>query len=94
VSEELADRLYDAGIGSIDDFIEANVQELMEITQLQEPVLLNMQEEGRQQLLAEEFEADSVAEAEQHEALEQEEVSESEDTSELEGQAAAERQGD
>jgi N utilization substance protein A len=54
LTAELADRLYDAGIGSIDEFVEANVQELMEITQLKDSVVEAMQQEGRQQLAAEE----------------------------------------
>ncbi len=58
LTEELADKLYDAGIGSIDEFVDANIQELMDIIHLNESVLVTMQQEGRQQLLAEEVEED------------------------------------
>ena len=81
LTAELADRLYDAGIGSIDEFIEANVQELMEITQLQEAVVEAMQQEGRQQLAAEEVEGDPANDQEREDdpALQDEASGERED---------------
>ncbi len=50
LTEELADSLYDAGINSIEEFLAAGVEELMEVTHLQESVLTMMQQDAQQRL--------------------------------------------
>jgi len=52
LTEDLADSLYDAGINSIEEFVAAGLEELMEVTHLQESVLTTMQLDAQQQLAA------------------------------------------
>jgi N utilization substance protein A len=53
VTVELADSLYDVGINSLEEFLSAGIDELMEVTHLQESVLATMQLDAQQQLTAE-----------------------------------------
>jgi N utilization substance protein A len=53
LTAELADSLYDVGINSIEEFVAAGIEELMEVTQLQESVLTMMQQDAQLQLMAE-----------------------------------------
>jgi transcription termination/antitermination protein NusA len=55
---ELADSLYDVGINSIEEFLAAGLEELMEVTHLQESVLTLMQQDAQQLLTAGEDEND------------------------------------
>lgn len=50
LSEELADRLYEAGITSLDEFAEAPLEELQGLTRLAPESLESMQEEARRLL--------------------------------------------
>jgi len=50
---ELADSLYDVGINSLEEFLSAGMDELMEVTHLQESVLTTMLLDAQQQLTAE-----------------------------------------
>jgi len=50
---ELADSLYDVGINSLEEFLSAGIDELMEVTHLQESVLTTMLLDAQQQLTAE-----------------------------------------
>jgi len=53
VTVELADSLYDVGINSLEEFLSAGIDELMEVTHLQESVLTTMLLDAQQQLTAE-----------------------------------------
>lgn len=48
VTPEVADRLYESGITSVEDFVEAGLTELADLTRLSEATLNDMQQEARQ----------------------------------------------
>ena len=61
LTEELADRIYEAGITSIQDFCEASMTELEDLCRLSEATLTTMQEEAKS-LLAEATETETETE--------------------------------
>jgi transcription termination/antitermination protein NusA len=77
LTEEMADRLYDAGVTSLEEFTEASLTELEDVTHVSQPVLEAMVEEARHLLAREAMaaarEAEDAAEppADQDEAPEQ-----------------------
>jgi len=60
LTEEMADRLYDAGVTSLEEFTEASLTELEEVTHVSQSTLEDMVEEARQ-LLARDATAAAVA---------------------------------
>jgi len=53
LTEEMADRLYDAGVTSLEEFAEAGLTELEDVTHVSQPALEGMVEEARQLLARE-----------------------------------------
>ena len=64
LTEEVADRLYEAGIVSLDEFVEASITELEDLTRLSQSSLAVMQQEAAGMTLADEKTTDEDAEAE------------------------------
>ena len=60
--EEMADRLYDAGVTSLEEFAEASLAELEDVTRVSQPTLATMVEEARHLLAREAVAASSEAE--------------------------------
>ncbi len=67
LTEEMADRLYDAGVTSLEEFVEASLTELEDVIHVSESTLAAMVEEAGQLLARDEAaaarEAESAAEA-------------------------------
>jgi N utilization substance protein A len=59
LTEEMADRLYDGGITSLEEFVQGSLTELEDLTSISQPTLETMVEEARDLLAREKREASS-----------------------------------
>jgi len=59
LTEEMADRLYDGGITSLEEFVQGSLTELEDLTSISQPTLETMVEEARDLLAREKSEASS-----------------------------------
>jgi transcription termination/antitermination protein NusA len=59
LTEEMADRLYDGGVTSLEEFVQGNLTELEDLTHISQPTLETMIDEARALLAREETEASS-----------------------------------
>jgi transcription termination/antitermination protein NusA len=64
LTEEVADRLYEAGIVSLSEFVEASLTELEDLTRLSQSALAIMQQEAAGMALADQKTADESSQAE------------------------------
>ena len=89
LTEEVADRLYEAGITSITEFVEASMTELEDLTRLSQAALEAMQQEAASMTAAAEQKASESAEESEDEAPEDGNASEEDEALE-EGDASVE----